>query len=87
MHGLLGMGPRLNADMRAVDCSLMSEHLHTKRRDRAGSVLSTSLLLGTAIGSAQSLILLVSPSGCNKAVLQRRPRSDAQGSHWLKHWQ
>lgn len=42
-------------------CSLMSECLDKQRRDDAGSVLSTSLVLGAAIGIAQMLILTVRP--------------------------
>ena len=41
-------------------CSLMSEYLDQKRQDEAGSVLSTSLVLGAAVGTAQLLILTVS---------------------------
>ncbi len=43
-------------------CSLMSEYLDKEKRQEASSVLSTSLVLGAAVGFTQLLILTVSTS-------------------------
>lgn len=50
----------LRYDIACALCSLMSELLEMKQLDRAGSILSTSLLAGAVFGALQMFVLLVS---------------------------